>query len=38
MDDFYNHFYDEGYTFDKEDKGVKLWYKIIGEKDVAIKV
>ena len=38
MTDFYNHFDDTGYTFDKEEKGIALWYKIVGEKDVAIKV
>jgi hypothetical protein len=38
MSEFYEHFYDTGYTFDKEEKGINLWYKIIGQKDVAIKV
>ncbi len=38
MAEFYQHFYDTGYTFDKEEKGKSLWYKIIGQKDVAIKV
>lgn len=38
MKDNYEHFYDTGYTFTKEDKGILLWFKIIGEKDVAIKV
>ncbi len=35
---FYERFSDAGYTFDKEEKGISLWYKIIGGKDVAIKV
>jgi len=38
MTEFYDHFYDTGYAFDKEEKGISLWYKIVGGKDVAIKV
>jgi hypothetical protein len=38
MVEFYENFHGTGYTFDKEEKGISLWYKIIGEKDVAIKV
>lgn len=38
MNFFFERFNDTGYTFDKEEKGISLWYKIVGGKDVAIKV